>query len=184
MLRKLALLLLAVTALFVTACSNQTEVKENKNIVLYSQLEQDFTEALLTAYTEKNLGFNVTTIYELKPDSPQPDLILAERSTLMDMQKKGSLQAFKVKADDKLHAKFKDDGGYWYGMFYDPAVVLINQQYARTVGQERLRGWFDLENLPEDMVKSTQDDIQKLTDKYVGIIDSLVAEKEKEVMTV
>ena len=40
------------------------------------------------------------------------------------------------------------------------------------------------ENLPEDMVKSTQDDIQKLTDKYVGIIDSLVAEKEKEVMTV
>ena len=40
------------------------------------------------------------------------------------------------------------------------------------------------ENLPEDMVKSTQDDIQKLTDKYVGIIDSLVADKEKEVMTV
>ena len=40
------------------------------------------------------------------------------------------------------------------------------------------------ENLPEDMVKSTQDDIQKLTDKYVGIIDSLVSEKEKEVMTV
>ena len=40
------------------------------------------------------------------------------------------------------------------------------------------------ENLPEDMVKSTQEDIQKLTDKYVGIIDSLVADKEKEVMTV
>ena len=40
------------------------------------------------------------------------------------------------------------------------------------------------ENLPEDLVKSTQDDIQKLTDKYVGIIDSLVTEKEKEVMTV
>ena len=40
------------------------------------------------------------------------------------------------------------------------------------------------ENLPEDLVKSTQDDIQKLTDKYVGIVDSLVVEKEKEVMTV
>ena len=40
------------------------------------------------------------------------------------------------------------------------------------------------ENLPEDMVKSTQDDVQKLTDKYVGIIDSLVVDKEKEVMTV
>ena len=40
------------------------------------------------------------------------------------------------------------------------------------------------ENLPEDMVKSTQDDIQKLTDKFVGLIDTLVADKEKEVMTV
>ena len=40
------------------------------------------------------------------------------------------------------------------------------------------------ENLPEDMVKDNQDKIQKMTDKYVGIIDSLVTEKEKEVMTV
>lgn len=40
------------------------------------------------------------------------------------------------------------------------------------------------ENLPEDMVKDNQDKIQKLTDKYVGIIDTLVSEKEKEVLTV
>ena len=40
------------------------------------------------------------------------------------------------------------------------------------------------ENLPEDVVKDNQDQIQKITDKYVGIIDSLVSEKEKEVMTV
>ena len=40
------------------------------------------------------------------------------------------------------------------------------------------------EKLPEDLVKDTQDKIQKQTDKFTGIIDSLVAEKEKEVMTV
>ncbi|MCQ2738764.1 MAG: ribosome recycling factor [bacterium] len=40
------------------------------------------------------------------------------------------------------------------------------------------------ENLPEDSVKDNQDKIQKLTDKYVGIVDSLVSEKEKEVLTV
>ena len=40
------------------------------------------------------------------------------------------------------------------------------------------------ENLPEDMVKDNQDKIQKLTDKYTGIIDANVSEKEKEVMTV
>jgi ribosome recycling factor len=40
------------------------------------------------------------------------------------------------------------------------------------------------ENLPEDVVKGVQDDIQKLTDKYTKIVDSSVDEKEKEVMTV
>lgn len=40
------------------------------------------------------------------------------------------------------------------------------------------------ENLPEDAVKDNQDEIQKLTDKYVGIIDKTVEEKEKEVLTV
>lgn len=40
------------------------------------------------------------------------------------------------------------------------------------------------ENLPEDLVKDNQDKIQKQTDKYTGIIDSVVADKEKEVLTV
>ena len=40
------------------------------------------------------------------------------------------------------------------------------------------------DNIPEDMVKDYQDKIQKLTDKFTGIIDSSVTEKEKEVMTV
>ena len=40
------------------------------------------------------------------------------------------------------------------------------------------------ENLPEDAVKDNQDKIQKLTDKYVGIIDAQGVEKEKEFMTV
>ncbi len=40
------------------------------------------------------------------------------------------------------------------------------------------------ENLPEDVVKDNQDKIQKVTDKYTKLIDSLVSDKEKEVMTV
>ena len=177
MLRKFALLLLVVSTFMVTACSNDQEVKENKNIVLYSQLEQDFTEALLAAYAEKNLGFNVTPIYELKPDAPQPDLILAERSTLLDLQKKGSLQAYKIKSESKLHEKFKDDGGYWYGMFYDPAVILINQQYARTVGQERLRGWFDLENLPNVRIVAENISNSKSSLNFLCALSSSLGEK-------
>lgn len=40
------------------------------------------------------------------------------------------------------------------------------------------------ENLPEDVVKDNQDQIQKVTDKYVRFIENAVEEKEKEVLTV
>lgn len=40
------------------------------------------------------------------------------------------------------------------------------------------------ENLPEDAVKDNQDEIQKLTDKYIKTVDNAVEEKEKEVLTV
>lgn len=40
------------------------------------------------------------------------------------------------------------------------------------------------DNLPEDVVKDNQEEIQKLTDKYVKIIENTVDEKEKEVLTI
>ena len=62
---------------------------------------------------------------------------------------------------------------------------------VKKVGEEARRDMTDdlkklekSENLPEDTVKDTQDEIQKLTDKYIKIVDESAAEKEKEVMTV
>lgn len=40
------------------------------------------------------------------------------------------------------------------------------------------------EGMPEDMAKDGEGDTQKLTDKYTKRIDEILAEKEKEIMTV
>jgi ribosome recycling factor len=40
------------------------------------------------------------------------------------------------------------------------------------------------DGMPEDMVKKLQDDVQKLTDKFIEKIDSIVVLKEKDIMTV
>lgn len=146
MLRKIFALMLVLLTLLVAACGEQAKTKEKKSLVLYSQLEQEFTEALLAAYAEKNVGFKVSAIYELKPETPKPDMILAERSVLLNLQTESALKPIVSIAGDRLPVKFKDSQGFWYGAFYDPVVFLINQQYARTVGQEKLRGWFDLEH--------------------------------------
>ena len=40
------------------------------------------------------------------------------------------------------------------------------------------------ENIPEDTVKNHQDEIQKLTDKYVKEIDKTVSNKENEILSI
>lgn len=40
------------------------------------------------------------------------------------------------------------------------------------------------ENLPEDAIKDGQDQIQKITDKFVKLVDETVSAKEKEVMEI
>ncbi|XOV91872.1 MAG: ribosome recycling factor [Bacteroidota bacterium] len=40
------------------------------------------------------------------------------------------------------------------------------------------------EGLAEDIVKSAEEEVQKITDKYVAKIDQLFAQKEKDIMTV
>lgn len=40
------------------------------------------------------------------------------------------------------------------------------------------------ENMPEDAVKDAQNEVQKITDKYIKNVDEITSEKEKEVMTV
>ena len=40
------------------------------------------------------------------------------------------------------------------------------------------------EGVAEDEVKKLQEDIQKLTDKYIEMVDKIVVQKEKDIMTV
>jgi ribosome recycling factor len=58
---------------------------------------------------------------------------------------------------------------------------------VRNLRRDANQGLKDLlkkKDISEDDERRAQDDIQKLTDRYVADIDKLVAEKEKEIMTV
>jgi len=54
----------------------------------------------------------------------------------------------------------------------------------RRDANQHLKDLLKKKEIPEDDERRAQDDIQKLTDRYVADIDRLVAEKEKEIMTV
>lgn len=56
----------------------------------------------------------------------------------------------------------------------------VNVRNARREGNDLVKAL----ELPEDLEKSTLNDVQELTDKYVKKIDEVVAEKVKEIMTI
>lgn len=146
MFRKLLLPMLLLATLLVAACGGEIETKANKNLVLYSQLDKKFTDELVAAFSKQYGKVNLTAIYELKPETPVPDLILGSSDILQSYRAENKLQAVSSSIGDRLPITFKDADDTWYGAFYDPAVFLINQQYARTIGQQKLRSWKDLEN--------------------------------------
>jgi ribosome recycling factor len=54
----------------------------------------------------------------------------------------------------------------------------------RRDANQSLKDLLKKKDISEDDERRAQDDIQKLTDRYVADIDKLVADKEKEIMTV
>jgi len=63
----------------------------------------------------------------------------------------------------------------------DAKVAVRN---VRRDANDSLKKMVKDKEISEDEERRTQDDIQKLTDKYVGEIDKLIAQKEAEIMTV
>jgi ribosome recycling factor len=54
----------------------------------------------------------------------------------------------------------------------------------RRDANQQLKDLLKKKEISEDDERRAQDDIQKLTDKFVGDIDRMIADKEKEIMTV
>ena len=63
----------------------------------------------------------------------------------------------------------------------DAKVAIRNVRRDATDAVKKLE---KSENLPEDAVKDGQDQVQKITDKFVKIVDETVSAKEKEVMEI
>ena len=169
--------LLLMTAL-VAGCGDEQKPEAGQEkkakLILYSELDNKFTEELVAAFNAKHKDTQVQAIYELKQGGLAADVVLAEKRTLCGLQRQGKLKQFAFAAGDRLPQKFRDEELFWYGVFYDPTVFLINQQYARTLGQERLKGWKDLENTEQLRIamenlsdsNSTQNYLAAFADHY------------------
>ena len=149
--RNLILTLFLILSVVLTGCDGE---KSQKSLILYSELDPKFTFEMVRTFMKSSRDdkFLIKVIYELRDDGPKPDIVLAERRTLNGLVIDGKLKPTKFKKGNELPLGFRESDGHWYGIFYDPAVFLVNQNYARTVGQNAISKWADLQNLPQPRI--------------------------------
>lgn len=178
MFRWIILICLSISIFSNLGCSHNASVaveQKQETLILYSELDSKFTEDLVASFNKKAIGnVKVQAIYELTPKNPQPDLVLAEKRTLNGLKLDGLLKSVYLPASDRLPNAFYDGDNCWYGIFYDPTVFLINQQFSRIIGQNNIKSWADLasskdiriaiENLSDS--NSTQNFLAAFADKF------------------
>ncbi len=122
-----------------------TTVSKN-TVKVYTTLDKTFVEALCGTFTdslpkEKRIVFEVLN---QEKEMLQADCIIGESTLLQQKAAEGSLQKISAEYADMLPAELKGNEEKWITLFYDPAVLLVNQAYSRKVGQQQFLHWADL----------------------------------------
>lgn len=93
----------------------------------------------ITPLTEKDL------FVKLQEESlnPKADIILANRKTLKQARSNALLIPYQSEYTDVIPAKYQDTDGYWVGLWYDPIIFAVNQDYWNSIAKKPTK-WADL----------------------------------------
>ncbi len=145
----LAVLLIASASWFALGCNKNEDSligQDKTEILLYSTLDNNFLQALVKEYNNETVSNTSVKLLipEEKAQGKLPDLYLLEQSELQILSNQQSLYAVLSEAGDLLPSRFKGEQNQWFGVFYDPVIFLVNQNYARQSGQKNIVSWQDL----------------------------------------
>ena len=144
--RKLFVTVLACLAFLLAGCSRFSAAGPAQTVKVYTTLDKTFVEALCGRFTEslpqdKKIVFAVS---DKEDELEQADCIISGSTLLQQRAAAGSLQKVRAEFADLLPAELKDKEEKWVTLFYDPAVLLINQVYSRKAGQQQILHWSDV----------------------------------------
>ncbi len=152
--RKLFLTVLACLVFFLGGCGRFNTSGPAQTVKVYTTLDKTFVAALCERFTEslpqdKKVAF---VISDKEDEQEQADCVISGSTLLQQKAAAGSLQKIHTEFADLLPAELKDKEEKWVTLFYDPAVLLINQVYSRKVGQQQLLHWSDIPGQKEARV--------------------------------
>ena len=144
--RKLLIPVLACLIVLLAGCGKFTAAGPAQTVKVYTTLDKSFVATLCQKFADslpqdKKIAFVVS---DSEDEQEQADCIISGSALLQQKTAAGSLQKIHSEFADLLPAELKDKKEKWVTLFYDPAVLLINQAYSRKVGQQQLLHWSDV----------------------------------------
>lgn len=142
--------LLFVFILCAAGCSffdDVVHLKNDNEAILVSDQKAALLQALAEEYNKTHTEYKVWLASADDNPQKQPDIYLLEHTKLMRLEAGKKLLQLDIPETANLPEGFKSSEDYWYGVFYDPVVLLVNQSFARQAGQENIRTWEDLVKL-------------------------------------
>lgn len=135
------LLVLIITGSTYLAGYAGKSLPENIKIInVYTTLPIDQISVLAEEYEKKhNIRINLVPVSEsdlltrLTQNNTEShaDVIIANHAVLGQISKRNLLIPYTSEQTDIIPERFKDDNNYWTGLWYDPIVFAINQDFLR-----------------------------------------------------
>ena len=124
-------------ALYFTNGGSYDDSRLRGNIVVYTTLPAENVTPVAEAY-EKSHKIRVTFVPMTESDltkrikeTGKADLILTDSRVLRRTAVDGWLQPYISEHGDVVSDRFKDDRGFWTGLWYDPVVFCVNTDYMQ-----------------------------------------------------
>jgi iron(III) transport system substrate-binding protein len=123
-----------------------------KSITIYTTLPVEQVVGLAQEYEKStNVRINFVPMSEnelltrvkLDKSKPSADMVLTSSGVLELLKQEGYLLPSSSEQTDIIPARFKEEHGYWTGVWYDPIIFAVNKDYIKSLSQLPTK-WTDL----------------------------------------
>lgn len=133
-----------------------------KTLTVYTTIPSEMASIIANEYWQENriqINFVPLTLDEMQQrinagDFNNADLILTDSQLLVQMAQAGRLSGSISEQQDIVRDEFKDSGGKWIGVWYDPYVFCYNADFVKNTWQIPLT-WQDLKDSRDIKVAMT-----------------------------
>ena len=166
------LLIVVAGSVYLAVAGRDEQHRPMREIMVYTTLPAEHAAILSAAYEEEHeVRVNFVPLapedilIRLKDQTASADegdvaMVLADRDTLGRASAAGYLRPYLSEAGDQVSEDFRQDNGYWVGVWYDPIVFCVNRDYLKT-----------LTKIPDTWVELAQK-----PDVRIGVTDFLAAD--------